>query len=117
MKQLVIAVAILASGCQPAKPSTGPTVGAGFDERQTCRADVDCAVVEIACCDHCNGGIAVGIHRDSADAVREEYAGPDRCQGTACTLMACAPAVPICRQERCGISIDGTETMAPLPRP
>ena len=97
---------------------TGPTVGAGFDERQSCSADADCAVVEIECCDHCNGGLVVGIHRDSADAVRAEYAGPGECKDTACTDRGCVhDPVPICRQERCGTSVDGTETMTPLPRP
>jgi hypothetical protein len=105
--------------CQKPTPGSGggPTPGPGFDERQACTADKDCAAVEIECCDHCNGGNVVGVHRDSADEVRAQFAGESKCGGTACTLMACAPATPICRQERCGVSIAGEEKLTPLPRP
>ena len=96
---------------------TGPTPGAGFDERQACTTDADCAAVEIECCDHCNGGTAVGVHKDSADEVKAQYASSDQCAGTACTMMACASATPICRQQRCGVSVGGEEKLTPLPRP
>jgi hypothetical protein len=117
-----IAVLVLGmTGCPKSNSGgaggTGPTPGAGFDERQACTVDGDCAAVEIECCDHCNGGTAVGVHRDSAEEVRAQYAGGTKCEGTACTLMACAPATPICRQERCGVSIGGEEKLTPLPRP
>lgn len=119
MTRILIAVAVVVvTACQPSKPASGPVVGAGFDERQACGTDADCAVVEIECCDHCNGGTVVGVHLDSADGVRAEYAGPNECKGTACTQMACVNRpVAICRQERCGVLLDGTETMTPLPRP
>ena len=116
---IALIVAVLA-GCPKSGGGggggTGPTPGPGFDERQACSADADCAAVEIECCDHCNGGMAVGVHRDAADEVRAQYAG-DKCAGTACTMMACAPATPICRQQRCGVSIGGEEKLTPLPRP
>jgi hypothetical protein len=119
MKRVIVFVALVIGGAcgQPKGPSSGPPVGAGFDERQACTADADCAVVEIECCDHCNGGTALGVARDTAADIRAEYAGPAECKATACTLMACSAPVAICRQQRCGISIDGNEQMTPLPRP
>ena len=117
-RALVIAALILGSSCQKGRTASGPTVGAGFDERQACSTDADCAVVEIECCDHCNGGSVVSVDRDTAADVRAEYAGPDRCKGTACTRMACVQEpVAICRQQRCGLLMDGREIMTPLPRP
>jgi hypothetical protein len=117
-RALVIAVAmLLGSACQKGRSPEGPPVGAGFDERQACTTDADCAVVEIECCDHCNGGTVVAVDRNSAADVRTEYAGPDRCKETMCTQMACGTPVPICRQQRCGTSLDGVESMTPLPRP
>jgi hypothetical protein len=115
----IAVLGLVMTGCPKSNSGgggTGPTPGAGFDERQACTVDADCAAVEIECCDHCNGGTVVGVHKESADEVRTQYAG-DKCAGTACTLMACAPASPICRQERCGVSIAGEEKLTPLPRP
>lgn len=107
------AVALIAgAGCKKAPPP-GPGVSKTFDERQACTADADCAAVEVECCDHCNGGSAVGVHRDYAADVRKEYAGT--CEDVACTLMACPQAEPICRQGRCGIAIGGTESLPDLP--
>ena len=117
---LILAVVLggAAAACQKAKPPDAPApVGAGFDERQACTTDADCAVVEIECCDHCNGGTAVGVSKDTAAEIRAEYAPADSCKETACTLMACADdAVPICRQERCGYAQGGQEHVTPLPR-
>lgn len=112
-----LALALLA--CQkpaPTNPGSGPPPGAGFDERQACSTDADCVAVEIACCDHCNGGAAIGVHRDAAAEVRAEYASASACADTACTLMACAPAEPICRAQRCGVRIGDQERVEPLPR-
>jgi len=114
---VVVVVAALAACQKPKGPGSSSMPGPGFDERQTCEVDTDCAVVEIECCDYCNGGTVVGVHRDSATDVAAEYAPASKCEGQACTEMACGPAKAICRQERCGVSIDGREQLTPLPRP
>ena len=121
LRMLWIGLAVAAmSGCpskNPSGPGTPPNPGPGFDERQACAVDSDCAVVEIECCDHCNGGTAVGVHRDSADEITAQYRPEAKCKGAVCTEMACMPAQAICRQQRCGVSINGAETLTPLPRP
>lgn len=116
MRALLVALALCSLvGCKRAAPS-GPPVSATFDERQACGADADCAVVELECCDHCNGGAVVGVHKDAAADVRKEYAPAAACGDTMCTLMACSPAAPICRQGRCGVALDGQESLPDLPR-
>ena len=115
-----LAVSVALTGCPkdrggPAEPA--PTAG-GFDERQACTADADCAPVEIGCCDHCNGGTVVGVHRDFAAQIREQYAGNARCNGTACTKMACVeqPAA-FCKEGVCGLRTGAHEEATPLPPP
>jgi hypothetical protein len=116
----ILAVGLALTGCAkdrggPAGPAPAP---GGFDERQACTADADCAVVEIGCCDHCNGGTVVGVHRDFAAAVREQYAGEAKCRDTACTKMACVeqPAA-FCRQGVCALRTGDREEATPLPAP
>lgn len=113
---LCLVAAAAAAGCKQPAPA-GPPVPPTFDERQACAADADCAAVELACCDHCNGGRVVGVHKDYAADVRREHAPPAECDGVACTEMACAVATPICRAGRCGISLDGAESLPELPAP
>jgi hypothetical protein len=118
MRAIVLAFAalVLVAGCKKQGPE-GPVVSPTFDERQACGGDADCAVVEIECCDHCNGGSAVGVHKDHAKDVKKEYVAEGECAGTACTLMACPEAEPICREGRCGVKVGGTESLPELPRP
>jgi hypothetical protein len=114
MRVLLIAIAAASLfACKRAAPAE-PPVSKTFDERQACTADADCAVVDVGCCDHCNGGTAVGVHRDFAVDLRR---APTDCRTTGCTKMACSAAEPICRQGRCGVSIDGHETLPDLPAP
>ena len=115
MRALLVALALCSVvACKKGEP-TSPPVSPTFDERQACGADEDCAAVEIECCEHCNGGTAVGVHKDHAADVRKEYVPASACEGTACTLMACPEAVPICREGRCGVSIGSKESFPELP--
>lgn len=122
MTRLVLLAALLASCARPAAPppsNTGGGAGGGdFDERQACSADGDCAAVEIECCDHCNGGFVVGVHRDHADEVRRTYAPPEECAGVACTEMACLEQpVAYCARGVCGLRVGSSETTPALPPP
>jgi hypothetical protein len=115
MRTVLLALAlILAVGCK--KKEEGPVVSPTFDERQACTVDDDCAVVQIECCDACNGGTAVGVHKDYAKDVRKEYVPAGACDGKVCTLMACPEPQAICRSGRCGVKIGGNESLPELPR-
>jgi len=67
---------------------------------QTCDSDRDCAIVQLGCCDHCNGGRVVAANAAYAEQVKEEMS--DVCgEDYACTLMACAPQLAKCEQGLC----------------
>lgn len=107
------ALAVLASlaACKPA--AHAPPRPSTIDERQACAVDTDCAVVELACCDHCNGGRVAGVHRDFAAEVHASATAA--CGDTACTLMACvAQPTAVCAQGMCGVAIDGQVTTPSL---
>lgn len=67
---------------------------------QACTADADCAVVEIGCCDHCNGGKVISVAKAHAAAATAKYKETN-CSGT-CTERGCLPAVAVCVSRRCG---------------
>lgn len=121
MKRAILLGIVLLASCKKGAPSSStppPGDGDSFDERQACTADTDCVAVEIECCDHCNGGVVVGIHRDHAAEVRNSYAGPDECGQTACTLMACIEQpTAVCRQGVCGLQIGDRQDTPALPPP
>ncbi|MBN1282834.1 MAG: hypothetical protein JXA24_03575 [Proteobacteria bacterium] len=72
---------------------------------QSCENDRDCAVVELGCCDHCNGGRVVAANVAHVDDVKESMS--DQCdEGYACTLMACAPQLAKCEQGLCAAHPD-----------
>lgn len=66
----------------------------------TCQKDDDCVIVELGCCDACNGGFAVAVSADARGDVIEEYS--ESCPvNVACTLRACPPLVPRCDVDTC----------------
>jgi hypothetical protein len=73
-------------------------------------------MVELECCDHCNGGTAVGVHRDFEAEVKKDYVGEVECGGVACTRRGCETPTPVCRDGQCGLSVGGNLQMTPLPR-
>ncbi len=71
----------------------------------TCETAEECVVLELGCCDHCNGGRAVAVRADAADDVQATYA--ESCApGTACTEMGCAPLTADCDDGRC-VTVQG----------
>jgi hypothetical protein len=68
-----------------------------YDE---CIGDDDCTIVEVGCCDHCNGGRAVAANKGLIDWVTENL-GEDCEEENMCTLMACAPLLSRCTQGKC----------------
>ncbi len=81
-----------------AAPVGAPEGAGGNDE--ACETDSDCVAVEMACCDHCNGGSVAAFHRDHADKHRKKG-----CEEVMCTMRACGEAVAKCEQHRCKASV------------
>jgi len=70
------------------------------EDWKTCESDDDCTIVELGCCDHCNGGRTVATNVDFADDIEALYG--DECEeDQACTLMACAPILAKCLEGMC----------------
>lgn len=89
---------IAALGCNPEYPPPAELPA----EFTACDAPEDCVVVELGCCDECNGGEARSVAADQADAVRTQYA--EVCgAGTACTEIGCAAWETTCEDNVCGL--------------
>jgi len=71
---------------------TGPVI--------ECTKNDDCVVVEIGCCDHCNGGEVASVNAAYAEEV-EEYHTDDCDEQAMCTMMACPDELPRCREGKC----------------
>lgn len=75
-----------------------------------CDNDDDCQIVELGCCDHCNGGRVIAANKNAAAMVRFEQG--DFCElgkngeTPVCTQMACEPELARCDQGRCINYID-----------
>ncbi|MEL6349550.1 MAG: hypothetical protein AAFV53_40985 [Myxococcota bacterium] len=69
-------------------------------ELTDCSADEECVVVELGCCDACNGGTAVAVNKAQEDETRDRYS--ERCGlNYACTLMACGSLDAVCDDGTC----------------
>lgn len=72
-----------------------------------CSQADDCTVIEIGCCDHCNGGEAIGVRKDKMEIAKAALGpAPGECQNTECTLMGCAPMIPECAAGQCKATPD-----------
>ena len=88
---------LLVSAC--GNPSYPPELPLD-EELTTCTADEDCVVVQLGCCDACNGGVAVSARADRAEDVRGEFAEAG-CATVDCTLMDCPPLLATCPATTC----------------
>ncbi len=70
------------------------------DEWDVCEIDDDCTIVELGCCDYCNGGRAVAANKGFEDFVKNTL-GEECEEETMCTLMACAPLLTRCTDGNC----------------
>jgi hypothetical protein len=89
---------------QEGGPSAGAPQGGGEQSAAgpdvACQTDADCAVVQTACCDHCNGGKAEAYNKAHADKHRAQG-----CNVVACTMRACGEAVAVCANNACRLEI------------
>lgn len=68
-----------------------------------CSTPADCVVVELGCCDACNGGLAVAVNQGSLTEVTEDYS-QDCTTPQTCTEMGCAPWELTCDEGACGLA-------------
>ena len=116
--RLLLLLLLVSAACGSSSPTVPPSNtggGASFDERQACTADADCVAIELECCDQCNGGHAVGVHKDHLEEVRAAYT--PSCTDVACTEMWCEPPTAYCASGICGLRFGDREQVDPLPRP
>lgn len=69
-------------------------------ELTACDTSPECVVVELGCCDSCNGGTAVAVNEASVEEVVERYS--ESCgRSYACTLMDCGTLEATCDAGTC----------------
>lgn len=65
-----------------------------------CSDGATCVVVQLGCCDHCNGGVGVSVRSDAVAEVEAELAqGCDTALD--CTAMGCGELAAECDQGTC----------------
>jgi len=93
----VLWLAWLGVGCgNPNYPPANPL----SSDFRACEVDEDCVIVELGCCDECNGGTAVAVRSGQEQAALDEY-GQTGCNGVDCTLLACNPLAAECQSDLC----------------
>jgi hypothetical protein len=65
-----------------------------------CVADSDCTLLEIGCCDHCNGGAMLSVARDHVDTARARW-GAKECATATCNEAPCSPTRAWCDAGTC----------------
>jgi hypothetical protein len=99
MRNLLVVLVLSACSSSAKAPATNTPSPSPAGET-ACSADADCVVVEMACCDHCNGGRVEAYNAAFAAAHK-----PAGCEGTACTKMACGAATASCDAGTCKVTI------------
>ncbi len=95
----VIVLALVATGCSLTPSNFPPELPLG-PQFTTCAEDSDCVVVELGCCDECNGGLAVATNAQSAGQVQDTFS--ERCgREFGCTLIGCGPLTAECDVDTC----------------
>jgi hypothetical protein len=109
MKRIAVLTLVLLSlaACKKEAAPTTPDNTGGEPvaaDPYACTVDDDCVAVELQCCDACNGGEAVGVHKDHVDAIAAESPrGQGACGEVMCTKMACPPWIASCEAGKCAI--------------
>ena len=66
------------------------------DPMVACVQDEDCTVVEMGCCDACNGGWEMAVNTKQVEIATLTWHEP-KCETTECTRMACLETLsPVC---------------------
>lgn len=90
-------LALVACGGTTWEPIDQVDVPSSFTD---CSDGSACVVVELGCCDYCNGGAAVSVRADMEQDALDTYG--ETCNGPVmCTQMGCAPLTAECQQDAC----------------
>lgn len=100
MRARLFAALALTAACYTPIPWDRPDQSDIDPIHTDCSGGETCVVVELGCCDHCNGGRAVAVAASAADAVLDAYG--EVCRGdVGCTLMGCPPILAECEEAVC----------------
>jgi hypothetical protein len=97
---ILFAVILVVAACSNGEPPVNDDIVNISGVVIACAEDTDCVVVEIGCCDHCNGGEVASVNVAYAEEV-EEYHTRDCGDQVMCTMMACPDELPRCRDGEC----------------
>lgn len=93
----VAARTVLASEPRPGAPRWPVLMDRAPDPAVSCVTDDECSVVEMGCCDHCNGGWQLAVNRDLVVEAKAQWQDLDCATEVACPETACATEPsPIC---------------------
>jgi hypothetical protein len=69
----------------------------------SCQVDSDCTLINLECCDSCNGGTSWSVSVRAAGAAKEAHGRPCG-EDERCTLLACNPEPQaVCHDNTCMI--------------
>jgi hypothetical protein len=78
-----------------------PLVPPEPDAMFVCGTNEDCVVIELGCCDHCNGGSLLAVNLASMDAAHDRFRQSD-CAGVDCSERGCGwDYEPVCDRGTC----------------
>jgi hypothetical protein len=104
MRHASYLVLLILMGCgstEPERTPWSPPEQEGLPSSWTdCSDGASCVVVQLGCCDHCNGGVGVSVRSDAVTQVEAELAQEcDTAQD--CTAMGCGELSAECDQGTC----------------
>ena len=71
-------------------------------EWAACSEDKECFIIDVECCDYCNGGSALAINLKSAYEAKTHLAQDgEECAEVECTEMDCSPLLAVCQDGTC----------------
>lgn len=110
---LALGLAVATLACASTSPAPAPSstsspapapaadASSDADPLVACTVDTDCTIIEVGCCDHCNGGAMMSVANAHVDAARDRWQDHE-CTNTACTERGCDwHEAPVCDNGTC----------------
>jgi hypothetical protein len=93
------------AAAKPAPKDETPAPTPDADAMFACKSDDECVVLEMGCCDHCNGGWRLSVNKAHTDAATAKHHDTG-CTG-ACTERGCDwDTAPACNEGACAYTED-----------